>query len=233
MFTIENLHAGYGTGKEVLKGLSLSMETGTIQGFVGLNGAGKTTFLNTLYQFIRPSEGRISYRNAPLRRTDISYLEATNYFYPYMTGREYLRFFPAGEAGFDTESWMQLFALPPDEITETYSTGMKKKLALLAALKPDKPLLILDEPFNGLDIESVHLLSMILDQLRTRKKTLLITSHLYESLSGCCDYIHYLSGGVIARSYPAGEFSVLRGELQGMMEERFGHSVNELLPDAR
>jgi ABC-2 type transport system ATP-binding protein len=233
MFTVENLHAGYGKGKEVLKGLNLSMETGKIQGFVGLNGAGKTTFLDTLYRFVRPSEGRISYRGTPLRRTDIAYLEATNYFYPYMTGREYLQLFPAGRDGFDADNWLQLFSLPPDEVTEAYSAGMRKKLALVAALKPDKPVLILDEPFNGLDIESVHLLSMILARLRAGGKTILITSHIFESLTGCCDHIHYLSQGVIARSYAREEFGVLQGELQQMMEERFARSVRKLLPDSR
>ena len=126
----------------------------------------------------------------------------------------------------------ELFSLPPDEITAPYSTGMRKKLALLAALKPDKPILILDEPFNGLDLESVHLLCMILDRLRARGKTILVTSHIYESLEACCDYIHYLSRGFVACSYPREKFSLLQGELLGMMERRFGDSIRKLLPDS-
>ncbi|MDR1879878.1 MAG: ABC transporter ATP-binding protein [Tannerellaceae bacterium] len=230
MFTIEHLRFGYQKGKEVLKGLDLSMETGKIQGFAGLNGAGKTTFLNLIYHFIRPSDGKITYNGHPLLRREVSYLEAENYFYPYMTGREYLELFPAGGGGFDMERWRQLFSLPLDDIVESYSTGMRKKLALLAALKPDKPVLILDEPFNGLDLESAHLLTMILAQLRTGGKTILITSHIYESLAGCCDVIHYLSDGQIARSYTREEFPLLQDELQSIMEERFGGLIAGLIP---
>ena len=61
------------------------MESGKIHGLVGLNGAGKTTLLNTLYSFIRPSAGSVSYNDRSLKRQDIAYLEAENYFYPYMT----------------------------------------------------------------------------------------------------------------------------------------------------
>lgn len=74
-----------------------------------------------------------------------------------MTGREYLDLFPAGTNGFKTDNWQQLFHIPLDDITENYSTGMGKKLALLAVLKQDKPIVVLDEPFNGLDLESAHI----------------------------------------------------------------------------
>ena len=88
------------------------MESGKIHGIVGLNGAGKTTLLNTLYGFIRPVEGSILYNDNPLHRRDIAYLEAENYFYPYMTGHEYLDLFPAGENGFQVDNWQKLFNIP-------------------------------------------------------------------------------------------------------------------------
>jgi ABC-2 type transport system ATP-binding protein len=213
MLTIENLTVGYKKEAPVLKGLSLSMETGKVHGFVGLNGAGKTTLLNTIYGFVVPSAGQIAYDAQPLQRRDIAYLEAENYFYPYMTGREYLSLFPEGKTVFDIAHWQQLFALPPDEITENYSTGMRKKLALLAVLKQDKPILILDEPFNGLDLEGSFLLTTILEQLQNKGTTLIITSHIYESLTGCCNYIHYLSDGIIKHSYPKETFNTLKEQL--------------------
>ncbi|MDH6303536.1 ABC-2 type transport system ATP-binding protein [Parabacteroides sp. PF5-5] len=229
MLIINNLHVSYKKEKEVLKGLSLSMETGKVHGLAGFNGAGKTTLLNTIYQFITQQAGEIFYKEEPLKRKDIAYLEAENYFYPYMTGREYLSLFPTANKTFDMEGWQQLFSLPLDEIIDNYSTGMRKKLALLAVLKPDKPVMILDEPFNGLDLESTHLLAMIIAQLQSKGKTILITSHIYESLTGCCDYIHYLSDGVIPHSYPKEEFPLLQKELQSVIEQQSGQLIKGLL----
>ena len=185
MLTIRNLQVEYKKEFPVLKGIDLSMESGKIHGLVGLNGVGKTTLLNTLYSFIRPSAGSVSYNDRSLKRQDIAYLEAENYFYPYMTGREYLDLFPAGTNGFKTDNWQQLFHIPLDDITENYSTGMRKKLALLAVLKLDKPIVVLDEPFNGLDLESAHILTLILQQLRKGGKTVLVTSHVFETLTSC------------------------------------------------
>lgn len=203
-----------------MKGINISMETGKTHGLVGLNGAGKTTLLNTLYSFIRPQEGTITYLTNPLQRKSIAYLEAESYFYPYTTGREYLQLFPSGQTTFNMESWSQLFSLPLDDITENYSTGMRKKLALLAILKLDKPILILDEPFNGLDLESVHLLTMILTQLREKGKTILISSHIYETLTSSCDFIHYISEGQIEHSYSKDKFEKLRTLLRTTIEDK-------------
>lgn len=230
MLTIEDLHVSYNKEHETLKGVSLSLEAGRVHGLVGLNGAGKTTLLNTLYGFIRPPRGCIHYNNCLLQRKEIAYLEAESYFYPYITGREYLALFPAGESGFNLEKWKQLFSLPLNDITESYSTGMRKKLALLAVLKTDKPILILDEPYNGLDLESSHLLSMILSSLREKGRTVLITSHIYETLTSGCDLIHHLNDGQIAGSYPKDKFAELQELLHATIEHRTMSLIKELLP---
>lgn len=229
MLTIRNLQVEYKKESPVLKGINLSMEPGKIHGLVGLNGAGKTTLLNTLYAFIRPSEGSVLYNDTALKRKDIAYLEAENYFYPYMTGREYLNLFPAGKNGFDTESWQQLFHIPLDDITENYSTGMRKKLALLAVLKPDKPILILDEPFNGLDLESAHILTLILQQLREGGKTVLVTSHVFETLTSSCDQIHHIDHGIIDHSYSKEQFGMLQELLYSTIENRASDQIRKLI----
>ena len=229
MLTIRNLQVEYKKESPVLKGINLSMEPGKIHGLVGLNGAGKTTLLNTLYAFIRPSEGSVLYNDTALKRKDIAYLEAENYFYPYMTGREYLNLFPAGKNGFDTESWQQLFHIPLDDITENYSTGMRKKLALLAVLKPDKPILILDEPFNGLDLESAHILTLILQQLREGGKTVLVTSHVFETLTSSCDQIHHIDHGIIDHSYSKEQFGMLQKLLYSTIENRATDQIRKLI----
>ena len=229
MLTIRNLQVEYKKESPVLKGINLSMEPGKIHGLVGLNGAGKTTLLNTLYAFIRPSEGSVLYNDTALKRKDIAYLEAENYFSPYMTGREYLNLFPAGKNGFDTESWQQLFHIPLDDITENYSTGMRKKLALLAVLKPDKPILILDEPFNGLDLESAHILTLILQQLREGGKTVLVTSHVFETLTSSCDQIHHIDHGTIDHSYSKEQFGMLQELLYSTIENRASDQIRKLI----
>lgn len=228
MFTIENLTVSYRKDKQVLNGLSLSLETGLIHGLAGLNGEGKTTLLNAIYRFIRPDSGTILFNGQPLTRREVAYLEAENYFYPYITGREYLSLFAGGKTAFPLDDWQKLFSLPLDELIDTYSTGMRKRLALLAVIKQDKPLLILDEPFNGLDLEASHLLLLILDRLLRRQKTVLITSHLYESLTNCCDYIHYLSGGLIRLSCDRERFPLLKEELQSRIEQRSSDLLDRL-----
>lgn len=220
MLTIHNLVVEYKKQSPILKGIDLSMEQGKIHGLVGLNGAGKTTLLNTLYGFIRPIDGSILYDGNPLQRRDIAYLEAENYFYPYMTGREYLNLFPAGKNGFQIDRWQKILSIPLDDITENYSTGMKKKLALLAVLKLDKPIIILDEPFNGLDLESAHVLTLLVEQLRERGKTVLITSHIYETLTSCCDFIHHINDGKIEDSYPKDKFEKFKKILYSAIELR-------------
>lgn len=229
MLTIRNLQVEYKKGSPILKGIDLSMESGKIHGLVGLNGAGKTTLLNTLYAFIRPSEGSICYNERPLKRRDIAYLEAENYFYPYMTGREYLNLFPAGKNGFETDSWQQLFHLPLDDITENYSTGMRKKLALLGVLKPDKPIVVLDEPFNGLDLESAHILALILQQLREGGKTVLVTSHVFETLTSSCDQIHHIDHGIISHSYSREQFGMLQKLLYSTIEDQASDQIKKLI----
>jgi len=220
MLTIENIHVTYQKENEILKGINLSLHEGEIHGLVGLNGAGKTTLLNTLFQFIRPQSGSLIYNKEPLRREEIGYLEAENFFYPYMTGNEYLDLFSDNGRQMDYETWAELFNLPLKEITETYSTGMRKKLALLAILKQNKPILILDEPFNGLDLESVEIVICLLNKLRTPDRTILVTSHIFETLTHCCDRIHYLEKGVIRGSYSKEEFGILATELQKTIYSR-------------
>lgn len=229
MLTIRNLEVEYSKGTLILKGIDLSMEPGKVHGLVGLNGAGKTTLLNALYAFIRPVNGTVDFNDRPLLRQDIAYLEAENYFYPYMTGREYLNLFPAGKNGFQAESWQQLFSIPLDDITENYSTGMRKKLALLAVIKPDKPVIILDEPFNGLDLESAHILMLILQQLREKGKTILITSHIYETLTSSCDFIHHIADGNIKHSYSKIQFGILQDLLHSNIEQRTSDQIKEVM----
>ncbi len=228
MIAIENVSVAYGD-KLVIDDLSLILPDGQIHGLVGMNGAGKTTLLNAMAGYVKPLRGSVFMNGQPLQRMDLSFLETENFFYSHITGREYLGLFtgPAGSPGPD--EWNQMFRLPLDQIIDGYSSGMKKKLALAGVLMQDKQLVILDEPFNGLDLESSRLLSMIITKLKERGKTLLITSHILESLTGLCDYIHLIGNGRIRVSRERGDFGNLEQDIFRDIDPGYADMVSKLL----
>jgi ABC-2 type transport system ATP-binding protein len=208
MFTINNLTVSYGS-KQVLSSLSMCDAPCSIHGIVGYNGAGKTTLLNAIYGLIDAPREAFSFNDQTLKRTQIAYLQAENFFYSNITGRDYLGLFHCHNSRFDPELWREVFDLPLDDLIESYSTGMKKKLALLGVLALDKELIILDEPFNGLDVESVAVLQIVLRRLVEKGKTIIITSHIIESLTTVCDAISLLQKGKIGKTYHSTEFDEL------------------------
>jgi ABC-2 type transport system ATP-binding protein len=205
MLKFKNLSHNYGSN-HVLKNLNLSFEKGKVHGLIGLNGSGKTTLLNCLYSFIKPQSGEILWNDLPIERKDISLFETQNYFYSNLTGREFLSIFPDKKGDFQVNKWKELLDLPVDEMIESYSTGMKKKLALICVLKLDRPIIVLDEPFNGLDLKTNHILEKMISILRDKGKTIIITSHILGILHNVCDEIHWLKDGKIEKSFSKNEF---------------------------
>jgi ABC-2 type transport system ATP-binding protein len=212
MLNFKNLSHNYGSN-QVLKNLNLSLEEGKVHGLIGLNGSGKTTLLNCLYSFIQPQMGEILWNDLPIKRSEVSFLETQNFFYSNLTGREFLSIFPNPKEGFNADAWKDLLDLSIDEMIEGYSTGMKKKLALLCILKLDRPIIVLDEPFNGLDLETNHILEKLIAILKQRGKTIVITSHILGILHTVCDKIYWLKGGHIEKSFEINEFQDIDNQL--------------------
>ncbi|MBW3521962.1 ATP-binding cassette domain-containing protein [Chryseobacterium sp. NKUCC03_KSP] len=206
MLEIKNISVSF-KDKNVLQNLNLKIEEGIILGILGKNGAGKTTFFESLYQSQKYS-GEILWQNQKLLRQNISYLETENYFYPYITGREYLSYF-AKEKLPKTIELAEKFQLPLDKYVQYYSSGMKKKLALIGMLMLDKPINILDEPFNGVDFEGVHLLYDIIRELKQSNKMVIISSHIIETLFHTCDRIVTLESGLISNIFERSDFEKL------------------------
>ncbi len=226
MITINNLTVSYNNSNNVIDNLNLSLMEGLIHGIVGLNGAGKTTLLNTLFGLKKHDKGTILFDNQKINKKSVSYLVTENFFYSNITGIEYLNLFNNKE--FDVKQWNKLFLLPLDSIIDRYSTGMKKKLALLGILKQAKPLMILDEPFNGLDIETCRIIRMILLRLKEKGKTIIITSHIIETLTNLCDYIHYLDNGIIKYSKDRQGYSEFEREVFKKIENENVELIQEL-----
>lgn len=227
MISIEKLYFSYKKSQLVIDDLSLQLQDHFIHGIVGLNGSGKTTLLNSIFGLLKPNSGKIIYKNKEISKKHISYLPTENFFYSHITGREYLNVFQ--NSNFDTNAWNLLFLLPLDDIIASYSTGMKKKLALMGILKIDKPIMILDEPFNGLDIETSRIIRSILLKLKNRGKTIIVTSHIIETLTNMCDNIHYLEDGKIKYSKGEKEFKEFEKEIFSSIESKNKEVIDELM----
>ncbi|MDO7847391.1 ATP-binding cassette domain-containing protein [Hymenobacter sp. M29] len=224
MLEIRNLRKAYGS-HVVLHDVSLNLQPGTIHGLVGANGAGKTTLINCLYGLESDFGGTVRDTTGRAVRQHTGLLPYEPYFYPRLTGREYLEFClqARGRPVVDFKGWNQLLELPLDQYADEYSAGMRKKLALLALLVQNLDYLILDEPFNGLDLEANLLLKEILKRLRDRGTGILLTSHILGALTETCNEISVLVGGRVQRHYTAAEFGTLETDLlDSLHREKLG-----------
>lgn len=227
MLKIEHLSAHYGE-KQVLNDFNLQCEQGTIHGILGRNGAGKTTFFKCLYGLRARSGGLLSFDSQPIENGMIAYLETHNYFYPFLKGREYLELTTLQNKGFDIDAWNKFFDLPLEELAENYSTGMKKKLALLGTIGQQRPILLLDEPFNGVDFETVETIYIILDHLRKQGKTILLTSHVLPTLTEVCDHISWLKAGQIETSFEKTGFEDLKTKIKAEFQQGMENVLAQL-----
>lgn len=211
MITIENLSLSFGK-REVLKNINNHFTTGKVFGIVGENGAGKTSLFNCITG-LQEYSGNVKTAYTPLKNVT-GYLQTEPYFFPKITGREYIQLLcnarGIAAVAFDSNN---IFDLPLDQYAATYSTGMKKKLALTAILLQQNQLFILDEPFNGVDIHSNILITEIIHRLKSSGKTILISSHIFSTLQATCDEIHLLSNGSFTRKVLKEDFALLEKEL--------------------
>ncbi len=206
--------------RPVLNNISTVFSGSNTHGIIGLNGSGKTTFFNTLAGVIKPDEGAFLWNGKAISSKDIGYIETSNYFYSNITGKEYLDIFPPTNKEFNLDSFQELMHLPLNNLIETYSTGMKKKLALLAMVKQDKQIYIFDEPFNGLDLETNKVLIIMIEALSKKGKMIFISSHILEPLLNVCEQIHYLSAGTILKTYNKPEFNTIENELFEKLKQK-------------
>ena len=226
MLTINNLSVAYGS-KTVISDLNISMDNGKVYGIMGYNGAGKTTLLNAIFGIPNPSKC-ILYNGFVLNRSNIAYLDTEIFFYSNITGRDYLSIFKEKNSLFDFETLSAIFNIPLDQVVDSYSTGMKKKLAIVGILSMNKQIIMLDEPYNGLDLESVSALQIIIKKLAKQGKLIILTSHIMGSLSSVCDSVLLLQNGNISKEYLPDEFDSLSEEIIREFDERFCVSINKV-----
>lgn len=228
MISIKELSFSYKKGP-VLQNLTIDFEENSIHGIVGLNGSGKTTLFNILCGYLEPDAGSIISNGNNLKKSNIAYIDTESFFYPKLSGREFLSVFKSSNNNYNEDELASVFNLPLDELIEDYSTGMKKKLLIISQLKQDKKIYVFDEPFNGLDIESNKSLVIILELLNKKGKTVFVSSHIIEPLFNICHKIHHLKDKSFVRSYTRDEYDELEHEVFGHFTEQLRNTLSKSL----
>jgi ABC-2 type transport system ATP-binding protein len=218
--TVAGLTKRYGPVTAVDE-LTFTVEPGQVTGFLGPNGAGKTTTLRMLLGLVAPTAGSAligGQRYADLgepRRAVGAVLEATG-FHPGRTGRDHLRILAAASgiprARFATVLGQAGLADVADRRVRGYSLGMRQRLGLAAALLGDPPVLILDEPANGLDPAGMAELRDLLRGLAVGGRTVLMSSHVLSEVAQTVDRVIIIAAGTLRYTGPLSELTGVRGE---------------------
>ena len=222
---IQLAHLGKQYGRlTALRDVSLEVRTGEIFGFLGLNGAGKTTTIRILLDLVRPTTGRAAVFGADCQarsldvRARIGYLPGEPGFYGDMTGDATLNVLGRLGGSPVDPAWrrellnrLELAASDVRRRIREYSTGMKRKLGIVQAFQADPPLLVLDEPTEGLDPLMQEVFYELVAEMRTRGRTIFMSSHVLPEVERVCDRIGLLRGGELVLLATVQEVRALAG----------------------
>ena len=192
---------------------SFTVDPGRIFGLLGANGAGKTTSMRIVLDILRPDSGTVTWqgiRNTQLPRRTWGYLPEERGLYARMKVGEQLRFFSSlygvsdADARAGVEEWLERFRIPDyvDRKVEELSKGNQQKIQFIAAILHDPEVLIMDEPFTGLDPVNVRLLKEAFLEMRDRGKTLIFSTHQMETVEELCESIAIMDRGRVVVNGP-------------------------------
>ena len=222
MLKIDHLTKTYGE-KKAVDDLSLHIQAGEIYGFIGHNGAGKTTTLKSVAGILQFDAGEItvcgkSIRTQPIEcKRDMAYIPDNPDLYEYMTGIKYLNFIADifGVSAEDRQErirkYADLFELTADlaQPIAAYSHGMKQKLAIISAWLHQPKLILMDEPFVGLDPKASHLLKGMMREVCDAGGAIFFSTHVLEVAEKLCDKVAIIKGGKLIRS---GTMETVKGD---------------------
>ena len=213
MLRIEHLTKNYGE-KKAVDDLSLHIRSGEIYGFIGHNGAGKTTTLKSCCGILQFDSGEIYVGNDSMKenpigcKKKIAYIPDNPDLYEFMTGIQYLNFVADifGVNALNRRKYIRRYAydfeLSADlaQPISSYSHGMKQKLAIISALVHQPELVIMDEPFVGLDPKASHLLKTIMRNLCDNGSAIFFSTHVLEVAEKLCDKVAIIKAGKLVKS---------------------------------
>ncbi|NLD58833.1 MAG: ABC transporter ATP-binding protein [Clostridiales bacterium] len=230
MLDIRNFSKTYRGGKRAVRDLTLAVEPGSIVGFIGHNGAGKTTTIRAIAGVLDFEEGDIFVGGHSIKREPIACKKMLAYvpdnpdLYEYLTGIQHLNFIadvfeiPSGDREERTREYAGLFSLTGNlgDSIGSYSHGMKQKLTLIGALMRDPKLLVLDEPFVGLDPVAAHVFKEQLHALCKRGGAVFFSTHVLDVAEKLCDKVAIIKDGALVAF---GDTDKVRGD--GSLEQLF------------
>jgi len=199
------------SGIPAVKDVSFIARAGEVTGYLGPNGSGKSTTLKMITGLIEPSAGQILFHGEPIERNRIAHRQRLGYvpeephIYPHLTGFEYLemigqlRSLPERTLASKIDGFLRLFSLYGDRYVpiSSYSKGMRQKVLLAAALLHNPEVILLDEPFSGLDVNSALVLRNLIGKLAARGKVVLFSSHELETVERVSSHIVILHKGQV------------------------------------
>lgn len=214
MLSIKNFSKSYKGSKKAVDNLSIEVEAGDIYGFIGHNGAGKTTTLRAVAGVLDFEEGDIIINGISIKKDAVACKKITAYIpdnpdlYEHLTGIQYLNFIgdiyavPKAEREKLAKKYADDFELTQNlgDLISSYSHGMKQKLAIISALIHSPKLLILDEPFVGLDPKAAHTLKTIMTELCEGGSAIFFSTHVLEVAEKLCNKIAIIKGGILVAS---------------------------------
>ena len=212
MLKIQNLSKTYQKGTFAVEDLSLNVKPGEIYGFVGHNGAGKSTTIKAIVGALGFDDGEIlingnSIKSQPVKaKNDMAYIPDNPDIYEYLTGIQYINFvcdiYNVGEERNEKiEKYATDFQIKENlgDLISTYSHGMKQKLVLISALVHSPKLLVLDEPFVGLDPIASFRLKEIMKELCSSGSAIFFSSHVLEVVEKLCDRVGIIKKGKLVK----------------------------------
>ncbi len=214
MLTITNLTKTYPNGKKAVDNLSLTIKTGDIYGFIGANGAGKTTTIKAVVGIHDFDSGEItidgmSIKTEPLKcKTIMSYIPDNPDLYEHLTGMQFINFIadlyrvPLNERTMRIKKYGDMFEMTPHlgNVISSYSHGMKQRVAIIAAIVHKPKLLILDEPFVGLDPNAAFLLKQTMQEICKEGGAIFFSTHVLDVAEKICNKVSIIKGGKLVAS---------------------------------
>ena len=234
MIELTNLTKRYGRFTAV-DGINLTIPRGELYGLLGPNGAGKTTTMRMIAGILQPTSGTVKIagidiqQNPLVAKSRLGFIPDRPFVYDKLTGAEFLRFVAGlyGQGGAEIErrvdELLELFELGPwkDELTESYSHGMRQKLIISSALVHRPEVIVVDEPMVGLDPKSARLLKDLLREFVDAGGTVLMSTHTLEIAEAMCDRIAIVQGGQVAVSGTMDELRSQTSSGDASLEELF------------